>query len=155
MIKSDIPKSELDWGCNMRTIRAKLKLLVTVVALCSLGTLTSTKVMAEKKGQDYPGEKCDRTNKDGTTTTGQCSSVCKDLDVDPVKDVNTGHRTCKQAFVMPGGGLVPVTGHPSIQFLRYNDLGQVQACSLTPKLGVDELLCRDITVREVEGKSAQ
>src|SRR4051812_35930641 len=80
---------------------------------------------AAKQGQDLPGQKCDLNKKDGTSKTGQCSTVCKDLDVSDAKDVNTGHRTCKEkARAVATWGLVPIAGNPSVQFLRFNDTGE-------------------------------
>ncbi len=47
------------------------------------------------KGEEYPNEKCQLNKKDGSFTTGQCSVVCKGLDVGK-RDVNTGYRTCNE-----------------------------------------------------------
>ena len=123
--------------------------------LCATILITPRTAFAEPKtGKDYPNEKCDRQNKDGTTTTGQCSNVCKDLEVSTVKDVNTGHRTCKEkARIVADWGLVVATGNPSVVFWRYNSAGEVQACG--PTSTPDELECRPVTIRQVEAKSVK
>jgi hypothetical protein len=112
--------------------------------------VTPQRASAETKGQDLPGEKCQRNNKDGTTTTGQCSNVCKDLVVSGTKDVDSGLKTCKEARTAGGWGLVPVTGNPSILFMRYNKNGDVQSCGPTSK--PDEIECRPVTIREAKSK---
>ena len=137
-------------------MNAKLKLFgFTGAALfCAAMLLTPTTAVADqKKGQDYPDEKCQRNNKDGTMTIGQCSNVCKDLDVSTTKDVDTGYRTCKQARTVGQWNLVAVTGNPSMLFLRYNDEGEVQGCTMTSKR--NEIECRDLTIREAKGNSKQ
>ena len=131
-------------------MKNKLKALafVSSAVLCGATLILA----AEKTGGDYPNEKCDRNNKDGTTTTGQCSNVCKDLTVSGTKDVNTGHRTCTAARTVTGWGIaVPTTANPSVLFYRYNLTGEVQACVATSK--PDELECRDVTIRMVGEKS--
>jgi len=117
---------------------------------CALAFVTPQTASAETKGQDLPGTKCQRNNKDGSTTTGQCSSVCKDLVVSDTKDVDSGLRTCEEAKAVSGWGIVAITGHPSVQFVRYNAGGEVQACRLGAKS--DELECHRVRVRVLEAK---
>jgi hypothetical protein len=116
--------------------------------------ITPLTAFADKKGQDYPNEKCQRNNTDGSTTTGQCSNVCKDLTVSTTKDVDSGLRTCDQAARSAGGwGIVAVVGNPSMLFVRYNEDGEVQACAPTSK--PDEIECRHVTIREAKRKSGK
>ena len=121
----------------------------TLVVICAASLLAPrTTYAATKTGSDFPNQKCDRKETNGSTTTGQCSSVCKGLDVSTTKDVNTGNRTCQAARVAVGTwGVVAVTGNSSMQFLRFNDKGDFQACALTSK--PDEIECRPMTIREV------
>jgi hypothetical protein len=116
-----------------------------------LAFVTPQTASADTKGQDLPGTKCQRNNKDGSTTTGQCSSVCKDLVVSDAKDPDSGLRTCEEkATVVSGWGIVAITGHSSVQFLRYNEGGEVQACKLGAK--ADEVECHRVRVRVLEAK---
>ncbi|MGH9747603.1 MAG: hypothetical protein ACRD59_16025 [Candidatus Acidiferrales bacterium] len=125
---------------------------VGVAIIFAATFVTPRPAFADKKGQDYPDDKCQRNNTDKTTASGPCSSVCKDLTVSTTKDVNSGLKTCKQAATRVGAagwGLVPVTGNSGVSFLRYNAQGDVQACALTAKA---DLECRPIAVRMVEAK---
>ena len=134
-------------------MKTEPKALVFVGSAILLATLIAAQpAFAEPKtGKDYPNEKCDRKNKDDTTTTGQCSNVCKDLEVSTTKDVDTGHRTCTAKRTAASWGLTAATGNPSVAFWRYNSEGEVQACGTTANPNVLE--CRPVTIREVEAKS--
>jgi hypothetical protein len=113
---------------------------------------TPQKAYAVDKGQDLPNQKCQRNNANGSTTTGQCSSVCKDLEVSTTKDVDSGLRTCQQKAVRASQwGLLAVTGNPNL-FLRYNNQDEVQACLLTKET---EMECHHVNVREVKAKPSE
>jgi hypothetical protein len=79
-----------------KDMQGKIYRLVGAAIFCAATLICPLNAFAPEKGQDRPDEKCQRNNKNGSTTTGQCSSVCKDLDVGG-KDVNSGYRTCKEA----------------------------------------------------------
>ena len=133
-------------------MQVKTFALVGAAIFCAANLICPQNAFAEKKGQDFPDQKCQRNNKDGSITTGQCSSVCKDLDVSTTKDVDTGYRTCKEARTIGGWGVVSLT-HPSVQLLRYNDSGEVQACSLTSR--GDEMVCHPVTIKQGQAKTGQ
>jgi hypothetical protein len=54
-----------------------MRTILVTVALISI----STAALADMKGQDRSGSQCQRTNKDGTTASGSCGAVCKDLNI--------------------------------------------------------------------------
>lgn len=68
--------------------------LVGAAIFCAATLICSLNALAET-GEKYPNEQCQRNNKNGSITKGQCSSVCKDLEVGK-KDVDTGLRTCSE-----------------------------------------------------------
>ncbi|HVR63568.1 MAG TPA: hypothetical protein VMU50_16825 [Polyangia bacterium] len=43
--------------------------------------LAQTQTALAATGGDFPGSKCIRNNKDGTSTSGKCEDVCKDKTV--------------------------------------------------------------------------
>jgi hypothetical protein len=72
-------------------------MLVGATIVCAATSIYSLNAFAEEKtGQDYPNEKCELIKKDGSSTTGQCSNVCKDLEVGKKDDAGSGLRTCKE-----------------------------------------------------------
>lgn len=116
-----------------------------MMACCICLVFLPSIAVAEKKGQDYPNEKCDRKETNGSITVGQCDSVCKDLPVSTTKDVDTGHRTCKAKARFGNWTLVPALGNSKVAFYRYEPGGEVQACSTTSK--PEELECQKIIIR--------
>jgi hypothetical protein len=135
-------------------MKNKLKALAFVSAAILCGTTLI--LAAEKTGADYPNEKCDRKEKDGSITVGQCKNVCKDVEVG-TKDVDTGHRTCdappERTSTNWIGLALPTTANSSVLFYRYNSIGEVQACAATSNS--NELECRDVTIRVVNEKSGR
>jgi hypothetical protein len=53
------------------------KFLAMIAAAGTICTVASAPAFAEIKGGDRPGSQCERTNKDGTKTSGSCGTVCK------------------------------------------------------------------------------
>lgn len=76
----------------MNTTRTSF-ITIAAIALLTIGA-SGTASADQKQGGDYPNEKCQRNEKNGTMTTGQCTSVCQGLDIKPTRDVNTGLRQC-------------------------------------------------------------
>jgi hypothetical protein len=120
----------------------------TAVLFAVMTIGSENKAFAERNtGGDYPNEKCQRNNKDGTVTIGQCSNVCSGLVVNG-RDVNSGLRTCSAARLLPGWNLIPGGGNTSVAFWRYNSTGELQACGSGSN--VDEIECRPVTIHEVK-----
>jgi hypothetical protein len=133
-------------GTELKALR-----FVGVAILFLAATLIPQRAYGVDKGQDLPNQKCQRNNTDESTTTGQCASVCKDLEVSTTKDVDSGLRTCQQKATRTSQWvLVAVTGNSSILFLRYNNKGEVQACAMPKE---NEIECRHINIREAKTKS--
>jgi hypothetical protein len=99
-----------------------------------------------EKGQDLKDTKCQRNKADGSSTTGPCEEVCKDLEVSTHKDVDTGLRTCKESSII---ALV----HPSEQSLKHSDSRTVQAFPLMSK--GNEIVFVPATVNAVPGSSGE
>jgi hypothetical protein len=118
-------------------MRVKLLGLMGAGILCATTLFSPLNALAQKKGQDYPDEKCTRINKDESTTNGPCSDVCKDLEVTG-RDVDTGLRKCKEGSTM-------FLSQSPMQLMRYDDGVAVKVSSLTPKgyvMGVHPLPAR-------------
>jgi hypothetical protein len=115
------------------------------IIFCSFTPLAAD----QKTGKDYPNEKCERKETNGSSTYGQCASVCKDLDVSTTKDVNSGYRTCKaKARTLNNWTLVSASGNSNLAFWRFQPGGEVQACSTTASAAEVECHPVKIVVRE-------
>jgi hypothetical protein len=120
----------------------RLLAVTSWIILCSITPLAA---FDQKTGKDFPNEKCERKETNGSSTYGQCTSVCKDLDVSTTKDVNSGYRTCKaKARAGKNWTLVSATGNSSLAFWRFEPGGEVQACSTTSSAA--EIECHPVKI---------
>jgi hypothetical protein len=70
--------------------------------------LTSEQTALAATGGDFPGSKCIRNNKDGSSTSGKCEDVCKDKTVyspHPSEDPPGTTGICYEAMKRLGTGL--------------------------------------------------
>lgn len=88
-----------------------MRVLILAGLILSSYVCDTTPSFAVIKGGDLPHETCLRRNKNGTTTTGACSEVCKDKtiyepDTDAEVDaVSSGGGVCNEAAKLSTTGL--------------------------------------------------
>jgi hypothetical protein len=82
------------------------KYLAMIAAAGTICTVASAPAFAEIKGSDRPGSQCERTNKDGTKTSGSCGVVCKDKVITKTgsDDASGVQYTCSAAAMRAIGG---------------------------------------------------
>ena len=72
----------------------------------------------QAQGQDAPGKSCIRNNRDGSSTSGKCESVCKDrplYEPHPSEDPAGTYATCTEAARVRPGAFADAFVAPSTQ----------------------------------------
>ncbi|HET7538947.1 MAG TPA: hypothetical protein VFK05_03720 [Polyangiaceae bacterium] len=107
---------------TLRTLLVPLALCLASGCALSSGSeeeLAQSEEAVAATGGDFPGSRCIRNNKDGTSTSGKCEDVCKDKTVyapHPSEDPAGTKGICYEAAkVLVGRGNIGNIGIGTIQ----------------------------------------